>query len=116
MMQIITFVLYVLALALASAVLLWAGDRILLALRARRGHRQRKSAASPAGDQTQYSMFSQAPIGDGTEYDPLAEAEIYLTYGNRQMALDTLIKAIREYPERDDISSRLAELRQSDNA
>jgi hypothetical protein len=32
------------------------------------------------------------------------------------MALDTLIKAIREHPERDDISSRLAELRQSDNA
>lgn len=114
-MQILTFVMYVLALALAAAVLLWAGERVLAGLRARRRRHQKQSDTSLAGDQTQYSMFSQAPIGDGTEYDPLAEAEIYLTYGNRQMAVDTLTKALLEHPEREDIARKLDELQQPEN-
>lgn len=117
-MQVITFILYVLALALTFVLLFWASMRIMAAMRARRhGWRgwRRKSGTSTTGTDTQYSLFSQLPIEEETEYDPLAEAEIYVTYGNRQMAIDTLIKAAQDYPEREDIKVRLAELEQPDN-
>jgi hypothetical protein len=115
-MQIVTLVIYILVMALVAAFLLWAGERILLALRTRKQRRRRKAVNSVAGDETQYSMFPQTPSGDDAEFDPLAEAEIYLIYGNRQMALDTLIKATQEHPEREDIRNRLAELQNSDRA
>jgi hypothetical protein len=115
-MQFVTFVIYVLVMALVAALLLWTGERILLALRARRSCRRRKPATPVVTDETQYSVFTQTPSQDDTDYDPLAEAEIYLIYGNRQMALDTLTKAAREHPEREDIRNRLAELQSANRA
>lgn len=114
-MQIFILVLDVLAAALAGVFLLWAGDWLLAALRKRK--RRRRPVAQPsAGNETQYTSFTHLPNADDAEYDPLAEAEIYLIYGNRQMALDTLAKAAQEHPEREDIRNRLAELKNSNPA
>jgi hypothetical protein len=43
--------------------------------------------------------------------DPLAEAEVYLAYGQRQKAIDVLEAASRSHPERTDFTKKLNELR-----
>jgi hypothetical protein len=113
-MQILAFIFYVLVAALAGVFLLWAGDWLLAVLRKRK--RRRRPAVQPVGGETQYTMFTQLPNGEDAEFDPLAEAEIYLIYGNRQMAIDTLTKAAESHPEREDIRNRLAELNNSNPA
>jgi Tfp pilus assembly protein FimV len=43
--------------------------------------------------------------------DPLAEAEVYLAYGQRAKAIDMLQKARVTHPDRADITMKLNELR-----
>jgi Tfp pilus assembly protein FimV len=43
--------------------------------------------------------------------DPLAEAEVYLAYGQRAKAIDILQKARVTHPDRADITMKLNELR-----
>jgi hypothetical protein len=57
--------------------------------------RRRSSAARPTG---------QTP-------DPLAEAEVYLAYGKKKEALETLEKAASSDPSRADIATKLAQLK-----
>ena len=88
------------------------GGYIADRLHARQQGRNRHAPTTTSLDATRYSEFSRLPTVDDSEYDPLAEAEIYLTYGNKASALETLVQALERYPERDDIALRLAQLQE----
>ena len=73
----------------------------------------RKFAArnkAPADTLQDLSLFDDLPDSASPEIDPLAEAEVYLAYGNRQQALSLLEKAADLYPQRADIRDKLREL------
>ena len=50
------------------------------------------------------------PPRKGYKPDPLAEAEVYLAYGNRRRAIEIINKASRENPERQEFIRKLTEL------
>lgn len=51
------------------------------------------------------------PRGKERIVDPLAEAEVYVAYGQRRMAIEVLEAAQAKFPQRADIAARLVELR-----
>lgn len=55
--------------------------------------------------------FGGAAAAVAAEIDPLAEAEVYVSYGRLASAIDILEKAHAAHPERQDIAKRLSELR-----
>jgi hypothetical protein len=48
---------------------------------------------------------------NGWDADPLAEAEVYLAYGQRKKAIEVLQRATETHPDRADIAMKLHELR-----
>lgn len=42
--------------------------------------------------------------------DPLAKADVYLAYGRKRQALETLKQALQEHPSRSDIEAKLRKL------
>lgn len=90
----------------------------LIAVREYRYQMGKKRKARPPvvaqNNETQYSMFTHLPnAADDLEYDPVGEAQIYLAYGNKSMALSVLNKAAKEHPERDDIRAKINEISES---
>lgn len=55
-------------------------------------------------------MRFRYPRRKGVKADPLAEAEVYAAYGQTKRAIEILEKAVCAYPEREDLSKKLAEL------
>ena len=56
-------------------------------------------------------VFLKSKIQGSSSADPLAEAEVYLAYGRKKQAIETLEKAKLEHPNRTDIQAKLDELR-----
>ncbi len=73
---------------------------------------RRKPKATPAQD-TLFSTFDDRPLDAMTRLDPLAEADVYLAYGNRQQAVSVLRKAAQEHPGRTDILEKIREIREA---
>jgi TATA-binding protein-associated factor Taf7 len=71
--------------------------------------RQRKTAVATDGE-TVYSALGEGEEGDNLDIDPIHEAEIYIAYGNKEMALKVLNKAADAEPDREDIRAKIAEL------
>jgi pilus assembly protein FimV len=88
------------AIALAA---LSAGLAAVLLLR-------RKPKSQPPADTLFSKLDDRSPEGN-TPLDPIAEADVYLAYGNRQEAVSVLRKAAQEYPERTDILEKIREIR-----
>lgn len=50
-------------------------------------------------------------IHDNIAADPLVEAEVYLIYGEKKRAIQILSSALEDEPNRQDIASKLRELK-----
>lgn len=62
-------------------------------------------------------MRRSASAGSESSYvDPLAEAEVYLAYGRKQQAIETLEQALRNDDSRHDIRRKLSELKKRNDA
>jgi hypothetical protein len=72
---------------------------------------RRKPKAGPPAD-TLFSTIDERSPDGGAPLDPVAEAEVYLAYGNKQQALTVLRKAALEHPERADVLAKIREIRQ----
>jgi Tfp pilus assembly protein FimV len=75
-----------------------------------KGHASSKAAAPVAADSL-FSTFDDRESDAITNLDPIAEADVYLAYGNRQQAVSLLRKAAQENPGRADIIDKIREIR-----
>lgn len=55
-------------------------------------------------------LFLKSKTQGSSSADPLAEAEVYITYGRKKQAIEILENAKLEYPNRTDIQAKLDEL------
>ena len=94
--------------SLAEVMIVIVGIIVLIALRRRR----RRTSSELGGEDTfqDMSIFDNEVAATAYEMDPLAEAEVYLAYGNRQQALVLLREAAVVSPQRADIRDKLLEL------
>jgi Tfp pilus assembly protein FimV len=60
-----------------------------------------------------FSTFDDQASEANSHLDPIAEADVYLAYGNRQQAVSVLRKAAQENPGRDDILEKIREIRET---
>jgi Tfp pilus assembly protein FimV len=73
---------------------------------------RRKPKATVAQD-TLFSTFDDRPSEANAHLDPIAEADVYLAYGNKQQAVNILRKAAQENPGRADILEKIREIRET---
>jgi Tfp pilus assembly protein FimV len=55
--------------------------------------------------------LSKTRKGDGDGVDPIAEAAVYVAYGRKNQAIALLEEALRHNPAREDIATKLRELK-----
>jgi pilus assembly protein FimV len=60
-----------------------------------------------------FSTFDDQASEANSHLDPIAEADVYLAYGNRQQAVSVLRKAAQENPGRADILEKIREIRET---
>lgn len=60
-----------------------------------------------------FSTFDDQALEANTHLDPIAEADVYLAYGNRQQAVSVLRKAALENPGRADLLEKIREIREA---
>ena len=103
---ILWLILLVFAMLLGVGIALWRNKK-----------HAKKRSASPLtnGDgETVYSALGDGELGDNLDIDPIHEAEIYVAYGNKEMALKVLKIAAAGAPDREDIRAKIAELQADD--
>jgi Tfp pilus assembly protein FimV len=72
---------------------------------------RRREPKKPAPETFQdMSIFDDEVASGNYEIDPIAEAEVYLAYGNKQQAMNLLNKAALDHPERQDIQDKIREI------
>jgi Tfp pilus assembly protein FimV len=71
------------------------------------------NAQEPAAADSLFSTFDDRPSEASALLDPIAEADVYLAYGNRQQAVILLRQAALENPGRADIVEKIREIREA---
>jgi Tfp pilus assembly protein FimV len=72
---------------------------------------RKRMPKKPAPDTFQdMSIFDDEVASGNYEIDPVAEAEVYLAYGNKQQAIILLNKAALDNPGRQDILDKIREI------
>jgi pilus assembly protein FimV len=71
------------------------------------------NAHAPAAADSLFSTFDDRASEANANLDPIAEAEVYLAYGNRQQAVTLLRQAAQENPGRADIVEKIREIREA---
>jgi Tfp pilus assembly protein FimV len=84
---------------------------ILLRRKPKTHNRAHNKAQVPAATDSLFSTFDDRAPEAVTQLDPIAEADVYLAYGNRQQAVSLLRQAAKENPGRTDILEKIREIR-----